>query len=220
MLHDALSLCFFACYLPHVASSRLASLPVGLRLSIDGYQPFKHTNSNMTPVMMEILNLPAHLRQLIPHQIPIALVPGPKDTASEMYFELLRPIVEELRELFAGVQMPVYVPDVKRIEERSVSAVLIVTSFDTPACRKVRRSRARPSRSHSHSSSYHFSFPRLLRLPTSRTVSRLFVRHEQTHVQQVRVQYLRGARRLLVAAAVRAADGRRAPAVRYCVAED
>lgn len=92
----------------------------------------------MTPVIMEILNLPAHVRQLIPHQIPIALVPGPKDTASEMYFELLRPIVKELRALFAGVQMPVYVPEVKRIEERSVSAVLIVTSFDTPACRKVR----------------------------------------------------------------------------------
>ena len=54
-----------------------------------------------------------------------------------MYFELLRPIVKELRQLYAGVNMPVYVPAAERIEERSVSAVLVVTSFDTPACRKV-----------------------------------------------------------------------------------
>ena len=111
--------------------------PVGLRLLIDGYQPFKHTVSNMTPVFLEILNLPAHVRQQSPHQIPLALGPGPKDTASEMYFELLRPIVKELRQLYAGVNMPVYVPAAERIEERSVSAVLVVTSFDTPACRKV-----------------------------------------------------------------------------------
>ena len=120
------------------------SSPVALRISEDGYQPFKDTNSNTTPVFAEILNLPAPLRQQIPFQIPIALVPGPKEVASKSYFEILKPIVDELQQLYVGVDMPVYLPGQDRVESRRVSAVLFLTSFDTPACRKVRRSRMRP----------------------------------------------------------------------------
>ena len=110
----------------------------------------------MTPVFMEILNLPAPMRQQIPYQIPIALVPGPKETASEMYFELLKPIVKELQQLYTGVEMPVHLPGQNCIDQRTVYAVLIVTSFDTPACRKVRCNRARPFISSACLTSSHF----------------------------------------------------------------
>ena len=111
---------------------------VGLRLSVDSYQPFEKTIYSMTPIFLEVLGLPAHLRLLVPFQILVALVPGPTEISNDQWFRICEAIVNELQQLFDGVFMDVIVPGMPGLQRRLVQAVLVMTTFDSPAGAKVR----------------------------------------------------------------------------------
>ena len=103
--------------------------------------PPPHTTTITTPcaaVFLEILNLPSYLRFLLPFQLLVALIPGPTEISSNQWFRIFERLVDDLVLLLAGVEMRVRVPGFADLQMRCVQAVLILTTFDTPACRKVR----------------------------------------------------------------------------------
>ena len=109
------------------------SVPYNFALSInvDWFQPFKYSTYSLGAIYMAVQNLPREERHSSENVILIGVIPGPREPKKVMN-SYLRPLVDELNELWDGVLMhsasetPVI-----------VRAALICTACDIPAARKV-----------------------------------------------------------------------------------
>ena len=102
----------------------------GLCLNVDWFQPFKHSTYSVGAIYISILNLPRNERFKKENVLLCGIIPGPHEPKDMNSY--LRPLVDDLKELWNGVAMksshrvPVF-----------VRAALICTSCDIPASRKV-----------------------------------------------------------------------------------
>lgn len=99
-------------------------------LNIDWFQPFKHTQHSAGAIYLSIQNLPRQERFKRENVLLVGVIPGPHEPSKNVN-SYLRPLVEELKQLWDGVVMET--PDGSVI----VRSALICISCDIPAARKV-----------------------------------------------------------------------------------
>ena len=113
----------------------IAFLPLpynfALSMNIDWFQPFKHSTYSMGAIYIAIQNLPRQERYSSENIILIGVFPGPREPKKTMN-SYLRPLVDELKQLWDGVVMN-SASDTPVI----VRAALLCTCCDIPAARKV-----------------------------------------------------------------------------------
>lgn len=103
-----------------------------LMLNVDWFAPYKLTQASVGALYLTIMNLPYEERFKRENVILLGIIPGPCEPASDIN-QYLRPLVEELLELFDGMQMHVY----GKQELQTIRCVLIGVPCDMPAGRKT-----------------------------------------------------------------------------------
>ena len=81
-----------------------------------------------------MLNLPRHLRFKRQNIILISIIPGPSDSKHNT-ISYLRPLVEELVNLWEGVPLKIHTP--AGVIEKVARGILLCVACDLPAARKV-----------------------------------------------------------------------------------
>ncbi|QRV84445.1 Transposase family Tnp2 protein [Ceratobasidium sp. AG-Ba] len=109
----------------------LSRLPLGLNLGLnmDGFQAFRGKFAatgtySVNGVYIVVNNLPFHLRMLIENMILAMVIPGPYEPKGYAFDQVLEPLVDDLIDLSRGINLPVYNPQTRRIEEQTVYASL------------------------------------------------------------------------------------------------
>ena len=103
-----------------------------LGLNIDWFNPYSETEYSVGAIYLSIFNLPRDKRYKLDNIILVGMMPGPKEPKNVNPF--LQPLVEELNELFAGIN--VRTPSAF-FPVTNVRALLCCIMCDLPACRKV-----------------------------------------------------------------------------------
>ena len=103
---------------------------IGLLISVDWFQPFKHVQYSVGVISLVILNLPRCLRYRRENLIIVGIIPGPNEPSLHIN-AFLEPLVIELIKLWKGVEI-----ETNEGRQKFFAAVLC-NSCDTPACRKV-----------------------------------------------------------------------------------
>ena len=102
---------------------------LGLILNVDWFQPHKYREHSLGVIYFSIINLPRNLRYKLKNCLIVGIIPGPKEPGLDIN-SYLRPVVEELKELWEG----------KLMEENGSTALyrvaLVCLSSDIPATRK------------------------------------------------------------------------------------
>ena len=102
-----------------------------LTINIDWFQPFKHSPYSAGAIYIAIQNLPRRVRYLTENVLLVGVIPGPHEPKGDIN-TYLKPLVNELKELWTGVVMPT-----ASGTQVLVRAALICVSCDIPASRKV-----------------------------------------------------------------------------------
>ena len=76
-----------------------------LLMNMDFFQPFTHTTYSVGVIYCVILNLPREIRYKFENMIVISVIPGPQEPKLNIN-TYLKPLVEELQELYKGVVLP------------------------------------------------------------------------------------------------------------------
>ena len=77
---------------------------IGLLLSVDWFQPFKHVQYSVGAIYLALLNLPRSLRYLRENMILAGIIPGPNEP--NLHINLfLEQLVSELNKLWKGVEI-------------------------------------------------------------------------------------------------------------------
>ena len=104
--------------------SILLSLPprstVALRAYCDAFQPFSDSVFSLTAIFFSILNLPSSMRNDEDATMLVCVLSGPNEVASDHMHKITFYFKEELKELYRGMAMSVFVPTTGRIEQRVV----------------------------------------------------------------------------------------------------
>ena len=103
---------------------------IGLMLNVDWVKPFVRGTYKVGAIYLSILNLPRSERMKDKRSCLIGLMPGPDEPKQNMN-TYLRPLVDDLLDLWQGVEMRVG-GGVEKIR-----AALLCVSCDLPASRKV-----------------------------------------------------------------------------------
>ena len=104
----------------------------GIMLNIDWFRPCKHIEYSVGAIYLTVMNLPRTLRFKQENVILIGLIPGPSEPPHDIN-PFLRPLVEELKQLFSGVEMHVQ----SFSEKQLIRCALLCVACDVPASRKV-----------------------------------------------------------------------------------
>ena len=104
----------------------------GFMLNIDWFKPCKHNSYAVGAMYLTIMNLPRTMRFKQENVILIGLIPGPKEPENDIN-DYLSPLVEELLQLWEGIEMSVY----SFMENVRIRGALLCVACDIPACRKV-----------------------------------------------------------------------------------
>ena len=104
---------------------------LGLMLNLDWFQPFKHTQYSVGVVYLSILNLPRELRFKTENIILAGVIPGPTEPDSDGLSFYMRPIVNELIEMWKGVEVTM------NDSKITVKAAVLCIAADIPAARKL-----------------------------------------------------------------------------------
>lgn len=104
----------------------------GFMLNIDWLKPCKHNTYAVGAMYLTIMNLPRTMRFKQENVILIGLIPGPKEPENDIN-DYLSPLVEELLQLWEGVEMSVH----SFSEKVRIRSALLCVACDIPACRKV-----------------------------------------------------------------------------------
>jgi len=111
--------------------------PGNLLLSIncDWFQPFSNTQYSVGALYLTILNLPRKERNKLENIILVSVIPGPREPKMTLN-PLLVPLVEELKSVYNGWQLPV---NFSSVGETTVSIRACIASVvcDIPAMRKL-----------------------------------------------------------------------------------
>ncbi|OAD66760.1 hypothetical protein PHYBLDRAFT_102136, partial [Phycomyces blakesleeanus NRRL 1555(-)] len=78
-------------------------------------------------------NLPREERFLAENTILVGLMPGPKESKTDKINNYLRPLVDELLELYVGIHVPPY----EHPAGTQIRAALLMVACDIPAARKT-----------------------------------------------------------------------------------
>ncbi|KAG2192664.1 hypothetical protein INT47_009234 [Mucor saturninus] len=104
-----------------------------LTLNIDWFQPFDGVSYSCGAIYLAVNNLPRDVRFKKENVILVGLMPGPKEAKTSEINNYLRPLVDELEELYQGIILKTHqCPSGVRIR-----AALFVVACDIPAARKV-----------------------------------------------------------------------------------
>jgi hypothetical protein len=104
----------------------------GFMLNIDWFKPCKHNTYSVGAIYLTIMNLPRTMRFKQENVILVGLIPGPKEPENDIN-DYLCPLVEELLQLWEGVEMNVH----SFTETVCIRGALLCVACDIPACRKV-----------------------------------------------------------------------------------
>ena len=103
---------------------------IGLLISVDWFQPYKHVQYSVGTIYLVVLNLPRRLRYRRENMIVVGIIPGPSEPSLHIN-SFLEPLVVDLLKLWKGVE-------IETSEGRhQFFGVLLCNSSDIPACRKV-----------------------------------------------------------------------------------
>ncbi|KAG2192673.1 hypothetical protein INT47_009243 [Mucor saturninus] len=122
-----------------------------LTLNIDWFQPFDGVTYSCGAIYLTINNLPRDERNKMENVILVGLMPGPKEASTAEINNYLRPLVNELEELYTGISIDTY--------SRSgalVRAALLMVACDIPAARKTCGFTSHNSRNACHKCNRHF----------------------------------------------------------------
>ena len=109
-------------------------LGIGLTLNIDWFQPFKLTNYSVGVIFLAVMNLPRDIRYKRENIILVGIIPGPSEPSHDLN-SYLKPLVEELSELWTGLKTNVNTD--KGYVSLNMKAALLCVACDLPAGRKV-----------------------------------------------------------------------------------
>ncbi|KAG2190839.1 hypothetical protein INT47_005589 [Mucor saturninus] len=104
-----------------------------LTLNIDWFQPFDGVTHSSGAIYLAINNLPRDERFKPENVVLVGLMPGPKEPKSYEINSYLKPLVDDLEQLYVGMTIPTF-------EYRSgatVRAALLMVACDIPAARKT-----------------------------------------------------------------------------------
>ena len=108
-------------------------LSFGMILNVDWFLPYKHVKTyHVGAIYMVCMNLPRHIRFKRENVLLIGILPGPHEASHDIN-SFLRPLVDELSQLWEGVNMTVHGYGTKKL----VKCALLCGSCDIPAGRKV-----------------------------------------------------------------------------------
>lgn len=115
--------------------NRFLQLPGNFLLSMnmDFFQCFSHTTYSVWVIYCVVLNLPWELRYKTENMIVISVTPGPHEPKLNIN-TYLKPLVDELQELYRGVVLPCSSGILK---QRHVRACVVCLAADIPASRKM-----------------------------------------------------------------------------------
>lgn len=105
---------------------------IGLMMNIDWFQPFKRTTYSIGVIYLVIMNLPRNERFLPKNVIICGIIPGPSESKHNIN-SYLSVVVSDLQKLWKGVFMNIHGYNLPIL----VRAVLLCTSSDLPATRKI-----------------------------------------------------------------------------------
>lgn len=105
-----------------------------LTLNVDWFRPFRGEVYSCGAIYLTINNLPRAVRYKKENVILVGVMPGPKEAKIADLNNYLRPLVDELHELYTDVAMKTYQ---HADEEVIVRAALLMVACDRPAARKV-----------------------------------------------------------------------------------
>jgi hypothetical protein len=105
-----------------------------LMLNLDWFQPYKHTPYSVGVIYLVIQNLPRRLRFKPEYIIIVSTIPGPKEPSRDDLNAYLDCMVDELLELWNGIQMKT--PS-SILPSRYIRVALVYISCDLPATRKI-----------------------------------------------------------------------------------
>ena len=100
----------------------------GVILNLDWFQPYKHIQYSVGVIYLSVLNLPPGIRYKLQNICLIGIIPGPKEPENSVN-EYIKPLVNDLKELWNGVELNVRT---NTITQKKFRCAL----FDLPAGRK------------------------------------------------------------------------------------
>ena len=106
---------------------------IGFGLNVDWFNPTKHLQKSIGGIYLSILNLPRNLRFKREHTLVVGIIPGPHEPDGMQLQNYLRPLVDELVQLYSGQLLKT----VKYPFGRIFCAALVLIMCDAPAARKV-----------------------------------------------------------------------------------
>jgi hypothetical protein len=106
---------------------------IGFSLNVDWFNPTKHLQKSVGGIYLSILNLPRNLRFKREHTLVVGIIPGPHEPDGMQLQNYLRPLVDELVQLYSGQLLKT----VKYPFGRIFRAALVLIMCDAPAARKV-----------------------------------------------------------------------------------
>jgi len=114
-------------------TSEHADTHLGLMINLDWFSPFKNSVYSTGAIYAVICNLPRELRFKPQNIITLALLPGPKEVKSHHINHYLAPLVDQLLELWNGVEIPTN----ESPNGKKNKCAVIYYSCDIPAARKL-----------------------------------------------------------------------------------
>ena len=103
-----------------------------LKLNVDWFKLYKHTNYSVGILYLVVENLPRNIRFNIENTIIMGCIPGPNEPKKNIN-SFIKPLVDELLELWHGVQ----IKSGSLFGVTSVRCMLTSVSADIPATRKL-----------------------------------------------------------------------------------
>ena len=107
-----------------------------LTLNVDWFQPFTRSDYSCGAIYLTVNNLPRTIRFKTENVILVGLMPGPNEPRTDEINNYLKPLIDDLKELYYGVNMSTY-EQPKSIGGTTVRAGLFMVACDIPAARKV-----------------------------------------------------------------------------------
>ena len=104
-----------------------------LTLNVDWFRPFRNSPYSCGAIYLVVNNLPRAERFKKENVILVGIMPGPKEAKKSDMNHYLRPLVDELEDIYFGVDMATH----DHPYGTTVRAALLMVACDIPATRKV-----------------------------------------------------------------------------------
>jgi len=110
-----------------------SDIRIGFGLNVDWFNPTSHLQKSVGGIYLTILNLPRNLRFKREHALVVGIMPGSHEPDGMQLQNYMRPLVDELVQLYSGQLFKTAKYPLGRI----LRAALVLIMCDAPAARKV-----------------------------------------------------------------------------------